>query len=189
MIEARNHQKGEVTDEQLQSWAQWHLELLADPEFHKSLAKRMADRRMDLYNTPVKISQRIRTGLTTDADDKGVIRLTLAGTDRNDITTFLDVLTATMLAESNRMLTKRPDNTAAVVPGERRDSGRIRYASLNEVPISDERLRYALPIFGGLFIISLVVIIIAYTHLMRVKRVFDDEHAPLFNDPTTTRLP
>jgi hypothetical protein len=142
----------------------------------------MAERRLDAFNTPEKVAQRFETDLTIDADRSGVMVLTLAGTNKKELVLFMGILTMTLLTESNRQVTKRADNAMAVVPGERRDGGRVQYASLNDVPISDDRIRYALPIFGGLFIVCMVVVVLAYTQLLRMKRVFDEQNMQLFND-------
>ena len=42
-------------------------------------------------------------------------------------------------------------------------------------------MRYAMPIFGGLFVLCVVVMVLAYSQLIKVKRVFDEETAQLFD--------
>ena len=181
-IEAKGRESGKISKDLLQSWNKWHAELLHSDEFQNTLGKRMAERRLDNFNSGSKVAKRLDTDLTIDANREGVLVLTMAGMNKKELIQFLDLLTMTMLTESNRQVTKRADNAMAVVPGERREGGRIQYASLNDVPISDERIRYALPIFGGLFIVCMIVVVLAYLQLLRMKRVFDDEHMKLFND-------
>lgn len=181
-IEAKGRESGKISKELLRSWNQWHAALLHNDEFQKTLSQRMAERRIDNFNTQEKIAERFETDLTIDADREGVLVLTLAGNNKKELVSLLDVMTMAVLTESNRQVTKRADNAMAVVPGERRDGGRVHYASLNDVPISDDRIRYALPIFGGLFIVCMIVVVLAYTQLLRMKRVFDEQNLQLFND-------
>jgi len=180
VLEARNHAHTAVTAQEAEAWRAWHTDLVSDDAFHQTLAKRMAEHRLDQYSDPAKLAKRLQDDLTIDADREGVMILTMAGNDSDEVTAFLDVLTATLVSESNRQMTKRGENVWAAPTGERHEEGQIHYATLNSVPIRDERLARALPIFGGMFAAVLVLVVVAYARLTKAKRVFDEENAMLF---------
>jgi hypothetical protein len=110
---------------------------------------------------------------------------TMSGTDGVQITTFLDVFTHTLLAESTRESGRRSDGAVAVASGERKDEGVVRYASMNAAPLHDERLQQALPIFGGVLGGMLLLTIVSYFKLARSKRVFEEENGELFGGAPT----
>ena len=83
----------------------------------------------------------------------------------------------TLAAESTRQMGKRNDRARAVVQNEHQESGLIRYAAVNPIPISDERMKYLGPVFGVLMAISLLLVLGLYRHLLQAKRVFDEESA------------
>ena len=95
---------------------------------------------------------------------------------------LLDVIAATLITESGHKLGNRNDAAWAIAPGERTEQGRVRYAQANEVPISDERMNMAMPIFGGMFLTCLALIGVVYTRVAGAKRVFDQDNAALFMD-------
>lgn len=179
-LEARNHAHTAISAQEAEAWRNWHTDLVSDDSFHQTLAKRMAEHRLDQYSDPAKLAKRIKDDVTIDADREGVMIVTLGGTDSDEITAFLDVFTATLVSESNRQMTKRGDNVWATPTGERHEGSQVHYATLNPVPIRDERLAHALPISGGMFVAMLVLIVVAYKKLTKAKRVFDEENAMLF---------
>jgi hypothetical protein len=182
VLEGRTHSNAALTPEQAQAWHTWNNDVLLDAGFHQTLAKRMAERRLDQYADAGKLARRLRDDLTIDSQRDGLMILTLAGIDEDEVTSVLDVVATTLVADSTRQAARRADNVRTVATGERRDHGRIRYATLNSVPIHDARLRHAMPIFGGLFVVALVLILMFYSRLIKAKRVFDEENGSLFAD-------
>ncbi len=166
-----------MSDEDAAKWQTWHSDLLIDKNFHRTLAKRLADRRLDRYKDPVALAQRLREDLTVDAAQPGVMTLTLAGTDRGEITAILDTLATTFARESSRQAGKRSDRARTVVRGERKEAGRRRYASINPVPIRDQRLLYAGVIFAVGSTIGLLAVMTIGRRLLRAKRIFDSPGA------------
>lgn len=182
VIEAKNDSRTALTPEQAEGWQAWHVAMLRDDEFTQQLAKRMAERRMDTYADAAVLSQRLQRDMTVDASANARLIVSLAGTDREEILQLLDILTAALTAESSRQMANRSDQAWAVAAHERKEAGRVRYASLNAVAIHDERIMYALPIFGTLFLCSLVLIVVAYARLSKAKRVFDQDAGVMFEE-------
>jgi len=182
VLEAKNESRTPLTPEESEGWQQWHAGLLRDDEFIGQLAKRMGERRLDAYADVNVLSRRLKQDLTIDDSANARLIVSLAGTNRDELLQMLDVITGTLTAESSRQLASRTDQAWAVAASESKEGGRVRYASLNPVPIRDERMLYALPIFGALFLCSLVLIVVAYIRLSKVKRVFDQEDAIMFDD-------
>lgn len=182
VIEGRDQSKQTLTAAQAEAWQDWHIEFLESPTLHKALAKRFGERRIDQYADPAQVAQRLRDDLRVDDAQHGLLVLTLAGYDSDELTLFLDLLTATVVAESNRQASQRSDTARTLATGERRDGGRVRYASMNATTISDERIKYAGPIFGVVFAVSLVMVVVGYRQFSKAKRVFDEENSQLFND-------
>lgn len=176
-VEAEARSGLPFSEEDAARWQTWHSALLIDKNFHRTLAKRLADRRLDRYKDPVALAQRLRDDLTVDADQPGVMTLTLAGTDRGEITAILDTLATTFARESSRQAGKRSDGARTVVRGERKVAGRTRYASINPVPIRDQRLLYAGVIFAVGSTIGLLAVMTIGRRLLQAKRIFDSQGA------------
>lgn len=176
-IEARTDSRQPLNAEAARSWRTWHTDLLRDPAFIHTLSRRLAERRLDQFSDPELLAQRLVSDLTVDGHQNGMLVLTLAGHDEDELTSLLDILTATLITESGRSVDQRPDRAAAVVTAERKDGGQIRYSSVNPVAIEDSRVSYAGPIFGVLMALIIALTIFVYTRLCGVKRVFDDDSA------------
>jgi len=182
VLEARTTAHGPLSDEAAERWRTWHRGLFTDPAFMQVLSKRLAERRLDRFASLPNISQTLNDDLTIDASQKGAIILTLAGSDEDETSSLLDVVAATAAAESTRRLGNRNDSAWAALTGERNEGGRVHYAAVNPVPISDDRIKYAGVIFAIVFVSSLGLMAALYTRLARAKRVFDQEHAALFTE-------
>ena len=166
----------QLSSDEAESWKIWHTELLADTGFTNTLSKRLADRRLDRYVDPEILRQRLHADLTIDAMQDGLMTVSLAGTDRPQITALLDTLATTLVSESSRRMSKQ-GGPHAVVKGGTSKSGRVTYATINPVPIRDVRLKYAAYIFGGFFPVCLFLIVVIYRRLARTKSAFDGQEA------------
>ena len=176
-FEARNRSGAPLSIEEAESWRSWHTNLLVDTGFTNTLAKRLADRRLDRYGNPDALRQRFLADLTIDAVPEGIMTVSLAGTDPQEIMALLDALATTFVTESSRRMSKRGDGPHAVVKGGTKEGDRLRYATLNPIPIHDERLQYAGYAFGAAFPACLLLIWVIYRRLARAKSVFDDPDA------------
>ncbi len=176
-FEAKNRSGAPLSIEEAESWRSWHTDLLVDTGFTNTLAKRLADRRLDRYSDPNALRQRFLADLTIDASQGGFMTVSLAGTNPQEITALLDALATTLVTESSRRMSKRGDGPHAVVKGGTNKGDRLLYATLNPIPIHDERLQYAGYIFGGAFPACLLLIWVIYRRLARAKSVFDDPDA------------
>ncbi|MCH8314327.1 MAG: hypothetical protein IIA64_00005, partial [Planctomycetes bacterium] len=176
-FEAKNRSGAPLSIEEAESWRSWHTDLLVDTGFTNTLAKRLADRRLDRYGDPNALRQRFLADLTIDAVPEGIMTVSLAGTDPQEITALLDALATTFVTESSRRMSKRGDGPHAVVKGGTKEGDRLRYATLNPIPIHDERLQYAGFAFGAAFPACLLLIWVIYRRLALAKSVFDDPDA------------
>lgn len=173
--------KAAISDDEAIAWRSWHLGLLHDNTFRMSLAKRMADLRLDKWDDEISVGRVLTQDLTHDSIDPRRITLTLAGTSERETLAFLDVLGGAISFESQRQHKRRGEGVWASIAGERREGERIRYATAGEVPIRDERFAKAGPMFGGSLLVLVLLGIGISTHLARVKREFDADGS-LFND-------
>jgi hypothetical protein len=176
-FEAKNRSGAPLSIEEAESWRSWHTDLLVDTGFTNTLAKRLADRRLDRYSDANALRQRFMADLTIDAVPEGIMTVSLSGTDPQEITALLDALATTLVTESSRRMSKRGDGPHAVVKGGTKEGDRLRYATLNPIPIHDERLKYAGYVFGAAFPACLLLIWVIYRRLARAKSVFDDPDA------------
>jgi hypothetical protein len=135
----------------------------------------MEERRLDHYGDLTVLDQRLADDLTIDTTEPETLTLTLAGTSAKEATAFLDVLATTIATESTRQMRNRGGDAWAVVDGERTENGQVRYATVNRVPIRDERLKYAGMISGGFFAVMLLLVGVVYARLMKTKREFEDD--------------
>ena len=173
-LEAKGTTHTKLDADQNATWASWHKDLLKNESFTRTLARRMGDRRFEQYRTPQAVADRLARDLTIDSSVAGELALTLVGTAPGETEAFLNLLTATVIAESARNTGKHSDGAKAIAPHQVSDGTGIRYASLNPTPVADERLIKALPIFGGALAGALLLIALVYTWLSRAKRVFDE---------------
>ncbi|MEE8153730.1 MAG: hypothetical protein V3T53_02090 [Phycisphaerales bacterium] len=176
-FEAKSRSGAPLSIEEAESWRSWHTDLLADTGFTNTLAKRLADRRLDRYSDPNTLRQRFLADLTIDAVPDGIMTVSLVGTDPQEITALLDALATTVVTESSRRLSKQGDGPHAVVKGGTKEGDRLRYATPNPIPIHDDRLQYAGYAFGAAFPACLLLIWVIYRRLARAKSVFDDPDA------------
>jgi hypothetical protein len=170
------------TPDQLQEWSTWHSQVVTDSSFQQTLAKRMADRNLDQWSRQEQVASTLSKQVVVAADQPGVVMFSMAGPDGGEMTAFLDVLAQTVLTESNKQAGRRSDNATTVATGERKEEGRVLYASLNPLPLSDDRMMRALPIFGGTVVGLMILTLLTYFKLIRSKRIFDEENAALFQD-------
>jgi chromosome segregation ATPase len=177
VLEAKNKSKTPLSVTDAAHWRAWHSDLLSDNIFHSALAQRMAELRFDQYSDPIKLGMRLQNDLTIDTHQDGMMILTLAGVDEDEICTVLDVLATTLASESERANLRQGERPWAAVAGERREGSRIRFASLNPTPIRDVRMTVALPIFAALMFVLLISGLAIYKRLSRAKRVFEEEMA------------
>jgi hypothetical protein len=176
-MEAQTRGGVELDEAQADSWIAWHQNLINSESFDNAVGKRMAERRIDDYKTGPAVHKRLNDKLNFERTGMESFNLTLDGRDRDELTSVLDVVGLTLAAESTRQMGKRNDRARAVLENERQESGLTRYAAVNPVAISDERMFYLGPVFGVLMAISLLLILGFYNHLLRAKRVFDEESA------------
>lgn len=183
VLEAR-HRTGSpmLTDEQKQEWTNWHAEIVRDPGFQQTLAKRMAERQMTVWARPEAIVSRLAQDFAVDSSQNGMVIYSMSGTDPDAMTAFLDILAHTVVTESTRQGGRRIDGAVTTATGERKVEGRVCYASINPAPVLDERMKYAMPIFGGTLGAMLLISLVSYIKLARTKRVFDEENDALFQD-------
>jgi hypothetical protein len=182
VLEARNTSRSALTEDEADQWKGWHQGLFSDATFMHTLSKRLAERRIDAYAQPATIAKRLSDDLTVDASQKSAMILTLAGESEDETAALLDVVAATVAAESFRTHGNRHDGAWATLAGERNEGGRLKWATINASPIKDERMKAAGPIFGAIFAVSLGLIAVVYTRLSKSKRVFEQDNASLFTD-------
>ncbi len=184
VLEARSRTGSEtLSAQQQQEWNDWHAGAVRDAGFQQTLAKRMSDRRLEDWSRPESVAARLGQDVSVDATHPGMVIYTMSGTDADQITTFLDVFTNTLLSESTRESGRRSDGAVAIASGERKEEGMVKYARLNAAPVHDERMQHALPIFGGALGGLLLLTIVSYLKLARSKRVFEDEHDEVVDEP------
>ena len=182
-LQAKSRDHASLSHDQAQRWRDWHTQLLGDQSFRHTLAKRMKERRLDRFADLAALNRSLDDELTLDTAGQESIVLTLAGTDRRELTAFLDILASTVSTESNRQLRRRSDAAWAVPADERREHGRLCYSSLNPCAIKDDRLMYAASIFGAAYAAALALVGLVYARLVKARREFDED-GELFADPS-----
>jgi hypothetical protein len=172
-LDARQQNRLPLHEDTAKSWQEWHRALVADPNFQKDLARRFSERKMTAYETPEGVKARLDADLSIGLAAADKMTLTLAGKDPEETKAFLDLLASSITLESRRAVEKRPEAAWAVVHGGTQASGRGA-STLNPVPVHDQRLYVAGPMFGVSYVIMLVAVIAIYRRLIKAKRVFDE---------------
>ena len=178
-----------LTDKQTASWQLWHAELVKDNEFKKTLLKRMRDRQMPVET--IDLDECLKERLSLDTVMPSELTMTLSGTRKKEITDLLDVITSTLLIESNRQLKKRTGGAFASASTERKESGISRYAVINPTVIQDHRKYWMAPIFLLYGILAFGVFKFVLSQLNQVKRVINEKvvdanDSDIFNDNVQT---
>ncbi len=168
-IEAKGPRGGGVEGEAATAWETWHRETLADASFRGKVAARLADQRLDHLANARLLGERLDDDLTIHAPKSGALRLSFAGTDSDTLTRVLDTVAVTLARESSRAVASRSDGAIAVILGERNESGRILYATLNPTPVKDHRLIAACFFFVTAMVIALCLARWIYGVLGRTK--------------------
>lgn len=175
-IEAKSRFGGPISEKDAAGWETWLRGMLTKNGFHKILAKRLAALRLDAYEDPTVIGGRLSNDLKVDSSRLGLVTLTLAGTDPDEVTAILDVLATTVSRESTRQAGRRSDGARAVVRGERQGAdGRSHYATLNAITIRDQRPIAAGVLFGVLMLISVLLVGRIHRSLLKAKQTIDGE--------------
>lgn len=175
-IQAKTDNGRPISASNADKWWNWHTTLLSEEAFHKLLAKRLSDQRLEKYDTPAAIGRRIAADLTVDSPSLGELIITLAGSDPHEVTAILDTVATQLSLESRRQAGKRSDDAVAVVRGERRDkNGRVRYSTLNPAPIKDRRLIAGMIFFVFGLVISVFLIIKIAKSLVAARQAVSEE--------------
>lgn len=170
--------KGQPIDPRLaEGWGTWHAALLGDPLFAEQVAERLAARGA-APSDPAKVGAMLSKDLKVDADGPGRLRLVLSGEDRNALPVVLDTVATSLAKESAAQASRRPDQTPAIVVGERTKEGKIAYSLLDPRPIDATQLTRAGLIAGGLLACSVVIGVAATLMLRRVRRIMGTEEHP-----------
>jgi hypothetical protein len=153
-------------------WARWHTELLGRQTFHAVVARRMAERRLHGYDDPRSVGRVIKERLRVSVEKPGVMTLTLAGTDMDEVTAVLGVIASTLATESLSAAEMRPDGASAVVRGD---------VSPGTVPLRDRRLIAGAGIFAISLLLGAIGVLRIYRWLLRTKGTLAENN--IFFDP------
>jgi chromosome segregation ATPase len=181
-VEAKSPSGVPVSDEDKAEWQEVHGAMLFDAPFHKTVAKRLVEQRLDDYGDPDTLAERLEDDLTVDSPKAGAITLTLAGKDRDETAAVLDTVATTLALVSAQQAGKRSDGAIAVVRGERRESGHVRYATINGTAIKDRRAIGSVVIFIVGFFISAFAISRLYRGLLSTRSAMGDDDMEITAD-------
>jgi DNA repair exonuclease SbcCD ATPase subunit len=171
--------KGQPLDPRLaDGWKAWHTALFSDPLFAEEVSKRLATRGFE-PNDPASVSSMLTKDLAVDSDGPGRLRLVLSGTDRTRLPILLDTVATTLAAESAEQATRRPDQTPAIVLGDRVREGKVAYSLLDPRPVDLEQVSRAGMLAGGMAGIATILAIPTILVLRRVRRVIEVDQTPL----------
>jgi hypothetical protein len=174
-LDAQGPRGERVEGEAAVTWESWHRETLADAAFHGKVATRLVDLQMDGLTDVKKLGTRIHEDLTIDSPRPGALRLTLAGTNPDTLTTLLDTVATTLTRESSQSVNTRPDGAVAVIPGARTGSARASYVTLNVTPVMDHRFAAGCFFFVTGAVVCLCVFRWIHGMLARTKAAMADE--------------
>jgi uncharacterized membrane protein (DUF485 family) len=180
-VEAKSRTGVPVSDEDKADWQRVHTAMLTDGAFQKSVAKRLADQRLDDYGDPDVLAERLKDDLTVDSPKPGAITLTLAGRDPDQTAVLLDSVATSLAMWSSQQAGKRSDGAVAHVRGERREAGQVSYATINDIPIRDRRGLSSVIIFAVGFVVSYFLITRIYQGLLQAKSAMEEED-PVLSD-------
>jgi chromosome segregation ATPase len=171
--------KGQPLDPRLaDGWKAWHTALFSDPLFADEVSKRLATRGVE-PNDPASVAEMLNKDLAVDSDGPGRLRLVLTGPDRARLPILLDTVATTLAAESAEQATRRPDQTPAIVLGDRVREGKVAYSLLDPRPVDLEQVSRAGMLAGGMAGIATILAIPTILVLRRVRRVIEVDQTPL----------
>jgi hypothetical protein len=173
-VEAHGRNDDPVEGKAATAWEAWHRETLADAAFRGKVAVRLAGQRLDHLANARLLGERLDDDLTLYAPRPGVLRLSFAGTDPDTLTSVLDTVAVTLSQESSRAAKSRSDGAIAVLLGERTESGRTRYATLNPTPVKDHRLIAGCFLFVTAMVIVLTLARWVHGVMARTRREMSD---------------
>jgi hypothetical protein len=174
-VEAKTRTGVPVEDQDKADWQQVHTAMLTDEAFQKTVAKRLGDQRFDDYKDPDKLAEYLEENLSVDSPKPGAMTLTLAGTNQRETAAVLDTVATTLSTWSSQQAGKRGDGAIAIVRGERREAGQVRYATINDTPIKSRRPMGALVIFLVGFMLSFLMITRISQGLLKAKSAMEED--------------
>ncbi|MGA1056253.1 MAG: hypothetical protein ACO3Y3_01005 [Phycisphaerales bacterium] len=171
--------KGQPLDPRMaDGWKAWHTALFTDPLFAEEVSKRLATRGFE-PNDPASVSAMMSKDLAIDSDGPGRLRLVMSGPDRTQLPVLLDTVATTLAAESAKQASRRPDQTPAIVLGDRVREGKVAYSLLDPRPVELEHVARAGMLAGGMAGVATILAIPTILVLRRVKRVIETDETPL----------
>jgi hypothetical protein len=171
-----------VEEEAKADWQQVHTAMLTNESFCQTVAKRLGDQRYDDYKDPEELTELLQENLTVDSPKPGAITLTLAGKNPRETAAVLDTLATSLATWSGQQAGKRGDGAVAIVRGERRESGQVRYATINDTPIASRRPLGAAIIFAFGFLLSFAAITRISRGLLRAKSAMEEDEFGVSSD-------
>jgi hypothetical protein len=181
-IEAKTRSGVPVEEQDKADWQQVHTAMLTDKAFQETVAKRLADQRFDDYKDPDELTEYLAEDLTVDSPKPGAITLTLAGTNERETAAVLDTVATTLATWSSQQAGKRGDGAVAVVRGESREAGQLRYATIKDTPIKSRRPMGALVIFLVGFMLSFLMITRISQGLLKAKSAMEEDEFGVSTD-------
>jgi len=181
-VEAKTRTGVPVEDQDKADWQVVHTAMLTDEAFQKTVAKRLSDQRFDDYKKPKKLAEHLEENLTVDSPKPGVMTLTLAGANPRETAAVLDTLATTLATWSSQQAGKRGDGAIAIVRGEYREAGGIRYARISDTPIKSRRAMGALVIFLVGFMLSFLLITRISQGLLKAKSAMEEDEFGVSTD-------
>ena len=153
------------------AWMKWHTELLTTMPFAERFAARLQERGVQGISSAESVRGFLSEGVTVKQDLPGHF---VATTDMEHGVDWLDAMALVMATESARTVRSRPGQIVARVEGRHLEDGRVHYATYDSAALSDTRLRTAAVIFVASALLCLLLGLIIYAHLARVRHVLDD---------------
>ncbi len=165
-----------LTEEQLQTWQLVGTETAFSASVLQSTSERLVQRGYDEFRDPEALSAFLKDRLVVESPEAGSIGFSFKGTGKEDTQRILSTFTIAFVSSMNASRGKRIDGAKSKLTTS---------ATLDPVPVKDERLIYAGYAFGGSLLLILPIGLLIYSKLSRAAGVFDpngDLFEPLIDD-------
>lgn len=150
---------------ELKEWQRYHDELVVDPRFAETVAKRMARKAMAELGTPGAVQTRLAADFTADSPQDGVIRLELRGDGISRTTRELETIATALASEANGARTERVDGGVTTPPSPVETRG----------PLDQTQLYAAAGMMGGGSAILGLIGLTIWRKLAKAKSKFEQE--------------
>jgi len=154
----------DLTDAERAEWQAFHEQILADPQFHETVAERLQRRAITDYASPGAVRDLIKQSVVTRSAEDGQLVLEMRGPGSERTSRVLDTLTTALASHANSSRHKRVDGASTAIK---------QPSTPSDQPADNQRLVYAALSWAVSLMIGFAVAAVLWRRMLHAKSTFE----------------